>query len=170
MFRSRRALLYMPGDDAYKIHKAASLVVDCICMDIEDSVAINRKDVARQTIAKSLHEFNFGHAERLVRLNAIGTTFFDDDLAAILPAQPDGIVIPKVEDSRSIQLVSKRIEKSEKGHGWQAGGIVLIAIVETPLGILNLREICQADPRLRALIFGAEDLAVGFGIPRTPEG
>jgi citrate lyase beta subunit len=160
----------MPGDDPHKIHKAASLGVDCICMDIEDGVALNRKDVARQTIAESLHEINFGNTERLVRLNAMGTVYFEDDLAAILPAQPDGIVIPKVEDSHPIQLVSKRIEKLEKKHEWQTGKIILIAIVETPSGILNLREICQADPRLRAIIFGAEDLAVGLGIPRTPEG
>lgn len=170
MYRSRRALLYMPGDDLHKIRKAASLSVDCICMDIEDGVALNRKDVARQTISESLHEINFGHAERLVRLNAMSTAYFEDDLAVILPVQPDGIVIPKVEDSQPIHLVSKRIEKLEKEHGWRAGGMILIAIVETPLGFLNLREICQADPRLRAIIFGAEDLAVGLGIPRTLEG
>jgi len=160
----------MPGDDPHKILKAASLGVDCICMDIEDGVALNKKDVARHTIAESLHEINFGHAERLVRFNALGTTYFMDDLECILPAQPDGIVIPKVEDSRPIQLVSKRLEKLEKKHDWPAGGVILVAIVETPLGILNLREICQADPRLRAIIFGAEDLAVGLGVTRTIEG
>jgi hypothetical protein len=58
--RARRALLYMPGDDRHKIEKALTLDVDCICMDMEDGVAFNRKEAARRTIAQALHELDFG--------------------------------------------------------------------------------------------------------------
>jgi len=78
--RARRALLYMPGDDPHKIRKATGLGVDCICMDLEDAVAANRKGKARQSVAQALQELDFGQSERLVRINAIGTGLELDDL------------------------------------------------------------------------------------------
>ena len=62
--RSRRALLYMPGDDRRKIEKASTLAVDCICMDLEDGTAVNRKVEARQVIAQAMRELDFGRSER----------------------------------------------------------------------------------------------------------
>lgn len=168
--RSRRALLYMPGDDLHKIQKAITLGVDCICMDMEDGVALNRKTAARETIVQALTSLDFGQAERLVRINAAHTEFFNDDLAIALPAHPDGIVIPKVENPEPIQAVCQKMTALEQINGWPSGGMTILAIIETAHGILNLREICQADPRLSALIFGAEDLAADIGATRTPEG
>jgi len=71
--RSRRALLYMPGDDWKKITKAITLGVDSICMDMEDGTAFNRKAEARATIAKALDELNFGRSEKLARINSVGS-------------------------------------------------------------------------------------------------
>ena len=88
---ARRALLYMPGDDMRKIQKATTLGVDCICMDMEDGVALNRKTEARQTIAEALQTLDFGRSERLARINAIGSGFEADDLATVLPARPGSL-------------------------------------------------------------------------------
>ena len=163
---SRRALLYIPGDDARKIAKAASLDVDCICLDMEDGVALNRKQDARQSIAQALVEQDFGRAERLVRINPIGSGLEIDDLAVVLPARPDGIVIPKVEDAEQVQLMSAEIAAA--GYGVEQ--MPMICMVETARGIVNLASIAGADPRLQALIFGAEDLAGDIGALRTPDG
>jgi len=165
MNNARRALLYIPGDDERKIAKAATLDVDCICLDMEDGVALNRKQAARETIARALAEQNFGRAERLARINRIGSGLEAADLAAVLPARPDGIVIPKVEDARQVQWASAQIAAA--GYGVEAMG--LICMVETAFGIVNLASIARADPRLQALIFGAEDLAGDIGARRTPE-
>ena len=94
---SRRALLYMPGDNWNMINKAITLGVDCICMDMEDGTALNRKAEARATIAKALQELNFGTSEKLARINSVGSGFEKDDIEMVLPCHPDGIVIPKVE-------------------------------------------------------------------------
>src|SRR5512141_1542358 len=107
---SRRALLYMPGDDRHKIEKAITLGVDCICMDMEDGVAVNKKAEARLTIAKALQELDFGKSEKLVRINAVGSGLEKDDIQAVLPYQPDGIVIPKMEEHAQIQWASDVIE------------------------------------------------------------
>lgn len=168
--RARRALLYMPGDDMHKIQKATTLGVDTICMDIEDGVAHNRKAEARVTICEALQKLEFGRSEKLVRINPVGSGLEEEDLKAVLPARPDGILIPKVQDATHVRRVSARIGDFERAQGWPAGQIILLALVETAPAIVNLKEIASSDPRLQGLIFGAEDLAGDMGLVRTPPG
>ncbi|MGE5072598.1 MAG: HpcH/HpaI aldolase/citrate lyase family protein, partial [Anaerolineae bacterium] len=144
---ARRALLYMPGDDRHKIEKATTLGVDCICMDMEDGVAMNKKADARATIAKALQELNFGKSEKLARINAIGSGIEKDDIQAVLPHRPDGIVLPKMEELSQIQWASEIIEAAELKNGWPVGSIRILVDVETAKGILNLKEIAS-HPRL----------------------
>ncbi len=165
---SRRALLYMPGDNRHKIEKAITLGVDCICMDMEDGVALNRKAEARLTIARALGTLDFGKLEKLARINAVGSGLEKDDIESVLPFHPDGIVIPKIESLEQIQWASEIIEAAELSHGWQVNSIRVLVGVETAKGILNLREIAS-HPRLDGLIFGAEDFAASLGATRTPE-
>ena len=139
-------------------------------MDIEDGVALNRKAASRETIIQALSSLAFGESERLVRVNGDHTEFFEEDMAAVLPAHPDGIVIPKIENAETVELVSQKMAVVEKTNGWPLGGLTILAIVETARGILNLGAICQSDQRLSALIFGAEDLAANLGVTRTTEG
>lgn len=168
--RARRALLYMPGDDERKIRKATTLGADCVCLDMEDGVALSRKDEARDLIPRMLAELDFGQTERLVRINPVGSRMETDDLRAGLDVRPDGIVIPKVESGDAIRWASAAIAAVERAQGWPVGGIVIIVLVETALGIVNLRDIASSDPRLQGLIFGAEDLAGDIGAVRTREG
>ena len=163
---SRRALLYMPGDDWKKITKALTLGVDCICMDMEDGVALNRKAEARATIAKALQELDFGASEKLARINAVGSGLEEDDIQATLAYRPDGIVIPKVESLEQIQWGSELIEAAELGNGWPLNSVRMLVGVETAQGILNLKEIAS-HPRLDGIIFGGEDFAASIGAKRS---
>lgn len=167
--RRRRALLYVPGDDLHKIQKAAGLGVDCVCLDMEDGVALNAKEDARRTIAEALQTIEFGKTEKLVRVNPFNTGLTELDLDAVLEAHPDGIILPKVDGKAAVQRISRIIAKVEKANGWKSNGIALIAIVESARGILNLAEICTSDRRLQAIIFGGEDLAADIGAIRTKE-
>ena len=160
----------MPGDDMHKIQKAVTLGVDTICMDIEDGVALNRKPEARATICEALKTLDFGRSEKLVRINPVGSGLEDEDLKAVLPARPDGIVIPKVQDASHVRRVSELIGEFERAQGWPVGEICLLSLVETAPAIVNLKEIAASDPRLQGLIFGAEDLAGDMGLVRTHEG
>lgn len=164
---ARRAMLYVPADDERKIHKAAGLDVDSICLDIEDGVAVNRKSVARENIAAALRTVHFGRSERLVRINPLGSGLAEEDLRAVLAAQPDGIVLPKVEGADEVQWVCREIAAAEQANGWKSGSIGLLVLIETPQAVLNLREICTADLRLQGLIFGAEDFAGSIGAVRS---
>ena len=165
--RARRALLYMPGNDRHKIEKALTLGVDCVCMDLEDAITLNRKDIARRGAAAALRELDFGRSEKLVRINPVGSGLENGDLEAILPSRPDGLVLPKVDRLDQIQWADGKIEAAELAHGWPLGSIRLLVEVESPRAILNLKEVAN-HPRLDALIFGDVDYAASLGATRTP--
>lgn len=166
---SRRALLYMPGDDRRKIQKATTLGVDCICMDMEDGVAANRKAEARAVIAEAMKELDFGKSERCIRINQIGSGLEKRDLVAALATNPDTIVVPKVETAEQVKWVSEHIETYELSSRLNIGSVRLLVGVETAKGIMNLREIAEADKRLDAIIFGGEDFAASVGAVRTED-
>ena len=166
---SRRALLYMPGDDRRKIEKATKLGVDSICMDMEDGVAANKKAEARAVIAQAMKELDFGDSEVCIRINSIGSGLEKRDLAAALATEPNAIVIPKIETAEQVSWVSERIEIYELTSRLNIGSIRLLIGVETAKGILNLKEIAEADRRLEAIIFGAEDYPASVGATRTKE-
>ena len=168
--RARRALLYMPGDDRKKIEKATTLGVDCICMDLEDGTALNRKAEARAVVARAVRELDFGRAERCIRINGVDSGFEQEDLAAALDARPDTIVVPKVESPDHVEWASGQIESYELSHALPLGRIALLIGVETAKGVLALREIAAADKRLEAIIFGAEDFAASVGATRSRGG
>lgn len=165
-----RALLFMPGDDRRKIEKAATLNVDAIIMDLEDGVALSQKGAARVGAASALRELNFGRCTRFVRINPVGSPYWRDDLAAVLPELPDGIVLPKAEDAAHIREVCTLMSDMERAHGLPSRHMGLLAIVETGLGVVNVREIAGADHRLAGLVFGAEDFASDIGATRTANG
>ena len=165
---SRRALLYMPGDDWKKITKSITLGVDSICMDMEDGVAVNKKAEARVMVAKALQELDFGRSEKLARINSVGSGLEKEDIEAVLPHHPDGIMIPKLEELKQIQWVSEIIEAAELKYGWPMNSIRILVVVETAKGILNLKEIAS-HPRLDAIIFGGEDFAASVGATRTKD-
>ncbi len=168
--RARRALLYMPANDWRKIEKATTLDADSVCLDLEDGVALNRKAEARVTLVQAFASLDFHRSERLARINAVGSGFEADDLAAILPVRPAGVVIPKVASADQVKWVSAQIAEAERKHGWPMGEIRIIAMIESARGLLNLPQIAGADERLDALVFGAEDYAADVGAIRTREG
>ncbi len=165
---SRRALLYMPGDNWKMITKSITLGVDSICMDMEDGAAVNKKAEARETIVKALRELDFGASEKLARINSVGSGWEKDDIEAVLTHRPDGIVIPKVESFEQVDWAGKIIEAAELDHGWPVNSIRILIGVETAKGILNLKEIAS-HPRLDAIIFGGEDFAASIGANRTKD-
>ena len=168
--RARRAILYVPGDDLKKIHKAATLRVDCVCLDMEDGVAPNRKEQARSTILEALQTIDFTDSEKLVRINPVGSGFQEQDLRQALSGKPDGIIIPKAESAETIEWAHQSISEVEKEHNWPEGTIRLLAAVESALGIVHLDRIARASGRLEALIFGAEDFASSVGATRSTQG
>ena len=165
---ARRALLYVPGDDRHKLEKALNCAADCACLDLEDGVSQNRKAQARASVALALRQLPPGGTERLVRINPVGSGLEVEDLASVLPAHPDGILLPKVDSLEQVQWLSEQVEAAELKNGWALGSLRLLVDVETARGMLALKEIAS-HPRLDALIFGGEDYAASIGATRTAD-
>ena len=167
---SRRALLFMPGDSERKIVKASTLDVDCIIMDLEDGVAWNKKEAARAITSKALETIDFGPREKVVRINPVGSGLEEADVKATIVSRPDAYVLPKVETPAQLIWLDKILSNLEQRCEYKPNSVRILALVETALGIMNLREIAQASRRLDALMFGAEDLIGDIGGVRTRAG
>jgi citrate lyase beta subunit len=135
-----------------------------VCLDLEDGVALSRRAEARAGVAEAFTALDFGESERLARINPVGSGMEAADLAAVLPARPDGLVVPKVAGPEQVRWVSRRITEFDP-----ASPIRLLILIESALALVNLKEIASADRRVDALIFGAEDLAADIGASRTPD-
>ncbi len=163
--RRRRTMLFAPASDPKKLAKAAQSAADAVIIELEDGVAINLKAEARANAAEALRTLDFGGREHLLRVNVIGSEYFEDDLRMALDARPDTLVLPKVNSAADVQHALARMDAANPD-----GSIGLIAMIESPRAVLALREICEAGgPRLNGLMFGAEDYASIMGATRTRE-
>jgi len=161
--RLRRSRLYLPGNEPKFLVNAGLYQPDGVILDLEDSVHPDEKDAARLVVRNALRAVDFLGAERMVRINQLPLGL--EDLAAIAPARPDVILVPKVESADTI----REVERSLDGPGGDpATGI--LPILESALGIELAFEIAQASPRIVALTLGLEDYAADLGVPRSAEG
>lgn len=161
-----RSLLFVPGDSERKLQKAANSGADALILDLEDSVAQSRKPEARATVASFLADTDRTAATPwfIVRINALDTGMSDDDLAAIVSAAPDAVLLPKAGSGADIQDLSARIGVHEAEAGLALGKIRIHALMtETAGGMLAARTFAAKSERLAALAWGAEDLAADIG-------
>jgi citrate lyase subunit beta/citryl-CoA lyase len=158
MIRPRRSALYMPGSNARAIEKARGLPADVIILDLEDSVAPDIKDAARAQVCEAVQAGGFGQREVVIRTNGMDTAWGKADLAAAIAAGPDAILLPKVSTPGDITMAARALNE-----GGAPEHTRLWAMIETPLGILNVDAIARtaADPaaRLAAFVMGTNDIA-----------
>jgi citrate lyase subunit beta / citryl-CoA lyase len=165
--RPRRSVLYMPGSNARAIEKARTLPADAVILDLEDSVAPDGKAAARQQVLDAVTAGSFGPREVIVRINGIDTQWWLDDLNAIAKVKPDAVLVPKVSSPSHLEDVAERlvdISADQKIRVW--------AMMETPLAMLNARDIAAAtkdvETRLAAFVMGTNDLAKDTRAKITP--
>jgi len=158
-----RSLLFVPGDSARKFDKARGGAADALILDLEDSVALDRKDEARSITAGMLAAER-GAQLLYVRVNALDTGRTLADLASVLPARPDGIALPKCESAEQLRQVSLWLDGVEAASGIPIGATRIIAIAtENAASIFGLGSYAGATERLAGLMWGAEDLSASLG-------
>jgi citrate lyase beta subunit len=160
--RLRRSLLITPADRPERITKAATLDADGIVLDLEDGVAPEQKGAARRAIVEALASLDFGPRERIVRVNAVGTSEHDADLAEIDVARLDTLFVPKVEDPDQLTRLSTWLDYAEQ-RGPRSRPVEIIATIETPRGLFAALAIAAATPRTTALFFGSGDYTAATG-------
>ena len=164
----RRSLHFVPGGNERMMAKALTLPADGLILDLEDAVTPDRKAATRPVVRRWLETLDFGGRERWVRMNPIFTEHAEADLAETIAGRPDGYVMPKPRRAEDVRRVTDRLDALEQKHGLPFGSTRLVLIAtETPEGLLNIKEIAAASPRVAAVSWGIEDLSAAMGLPRT---
>jgi citrate lyase subunit beta / citryl-CoA lyase len=164
----RRSLHFVPGGNEKMMAKALTLPADGLIFDLEDSVTPDRKAATRPIVRRWLETLDFGGRERWVRMNPIFTEHAEADLAETIAGRPDGYVMPKPRRAEDVRRATARLDALERKHGLPFGSTRLVLIAtETPEGLLNIKEIAAASPRVAAVSWGIEDLSAAMGLPRT---
>lgn len=157
MERIRRSMLFIPGGNEKFLTKGLALDVDSLILDLEDSIAVSKKEEARQAVTSSLQTVDFGRKERVVRVNAFSTEWGRGDLAEVLKGKPDTLLFPKVNQPGDMQVYEQGVAEEERKIGLPVGQVDFLALIETPLGIINIDSIARSSTRLRGFVFGAAD-------------
>lgn len=157
MNRIRRSMLFVPGGNEKLLIKGLEQKVDALILDLEDSVAPAKKLEARKAVTEALQTHHFNRKEKVVRVNAISTEWGRFDIEEVLRGKPDSLLLPKVDKAEDILDYAQEVAEGEKKAGIPAGSVGLMALIESPLGIINIEAIAGASPRLTGFIFGAAD-------------
>ena len=145
--RPYRSALYIPGSKERALDKARGLPVDVILFDLEDAVAPDAKEAARETLGACLADGGYGPRLRVVRMNGLDTAWGADDAAAIAAMACDAVLLPKVNSPADLDALAALIPD-----------MPIWAMIETPQGVLNAASIA-AHPRMAGFVMGTNDLA-----------
>ncbi len=165
--RLRRSRLYLPGNEPKFMLNAGIHHPDAVILDLEDSVHPDDKDAARLLVRNALRCVDFMGAERMVRINQLPLGL--EDLDAVVPEDPDLILIPKTERADQVRRVFDRISTLRAAHG-DTRPIWLMPILESALGVEHAYEIATAADTVVALTIGLEDYTADLGVPKTLAG
>lgn len=165
--RNRFSRLYLPGNTPSLMINAGIHKPDGIILDLEDSVAPDKKHEARFNIRNALRQINFYGAERMVRINQVPKGL--DDLEFLIPHNVNLILVPKCESAQQIHQVNSKIEELKEKYG-VSGSVWLMPIIESALGVIKAYEIASSAENIVSLAIGLEDYTADLGTRRTAEG
>ena len=165
--QTRRSRLYLPGNTPKLMLNAGIHKPDGIILDLEDSVAPDKKDEARLVVRNALRQLDFYGAERMVRINQLPEGL--DDLNFLVPHHLNLVLLPKCESAEQVKAVDQRITELLSNHKLDYP-VYIMPIIESALGVVNAYEIASGSERVAALAIGLEDYTADLGAPRTKEG
>jgi citrate lyase subunit beta/citryl-CoA lyase len=162
--RPRRSVLYMPGSNTRALEKAKLLPADGLILDLEDAVAPDAKETARQQVCDAVKGGGYGMREIIIRVNGLATPWGYGDIAAASRTRADAILLPKVESADAI----RHMEAIMKANG-APDSMAIWAMMETPRSVLESQRIAESTPRMACLVMGTSDLAKELDCAHTHE-
>ncbi|QPC98360.1 HpcH/HpaI aldolase/citrate lyase family protein [Qipengyuania soli] len=167
-----RSWLFAPGDSERKMEKAVEGAADVVIFDLEDAVAIENKPQARRMVRDFLEANPDAREQIFVRVNPLDGPHTLDDLAAIMPGKPGGIMLPKAYGRQDVEALDKYLSALEVANGIENGSTLVIVLLTEVAECMFHAGDFKGAPRLVALTWGAEDLAdsIGASTNRNPDG
>ncbi len=162
--RPRRSVLYMPGSNARALDKARNLPADGYILDLEDAVAPDSKEIARQQVCDAVKAGGFGQREIIIRVNALSTKWGYDDIAAASKSGANALLLPKVESADAIRHMEAIMRANDAPET-----MTIWAMMETPRSVLESQRIAESTPRMECLVMGTSDLAKELDCAHTHE-
>ena len=164
-----RSWMFVPGNRQRFLEKAKSSDADAVLLDLEDGVLPAEKAPARAMVADVLSQEWHG-PRRYVRVNAISTPWFKDDVETVVRPGIEGICLTKVQHPDEIKALSSMLGALEGRKAISPGSVRIVAAIESAKGLLNAAAVAASDSRIQALMFGAEDYALDLGLGAKREG
>ncbi len=165
-----RSLLFIPGSTPNKLIHIADMGADAVILDLEDAVSPDEKDAARILVRNTIQSLRAPGLTIVVRINAIDTPYWRQDLSELAPLGPALFMPPKVSAASDVRAADEALTALERKHGLAEGSIGLLPLIETALGVENAFAIASACGRVKALLLGGEDLTADLRCKRTKAG
>ncbi|QLB18171.1 citrate (pro-3S)-lyase subunit beta [Mannheimia granulomatis] len=166
----RRSMLFVPGSNAAMLSNTFIYKPDAIMFDLEDAVALQEKDSSRILVAHALQHPLYQDMETVVRVNPLDSEFGLKDLNAVVRAGVDVVRMPKTETAQDVIDMDNAITEIEKACGRELGSTLMLAAIESPLGITQANQIATASNRLIGIALGAEDYVRNLKTERSADG
>ena len=155
--RLRRTMMFLNAQKPGLIKDPHVYKPDSIMLDLEDAVAENQKDVARFSLYHALTTIDYHGVERVVRINGLDTSHWQEDIRVSIAGGCDSIRIPKVETAKDVQIIEEAVLKAEKEFNRPEGSTLLMAAIESTMGVMNVFEICKSSKRLFGIALSGGD-------------
>lgn len=155
--RLRRTMMFLNAQKPGLIKDPYIYKPDSIMLDLEDAVAENQKDAARFSLFHALRTIDYRGCERVVRINALDTPYWKEDIRCSVAGGCDSIRIPKTETEEDVKLVENEVARAEREFNRPAGSVLIMAAVESARGVMNALEICEASERLFGVALSGGD-------------
>lgn len=162
-------MLFVPADTDRFVDKAGQRGADALILDLEDAVAKPAKAAARANLAAFAPRLQRSGVPVYVRVNN-EPELLAGDLAAAVACGADGLLMPKVDTPEQVLRLDADLRRLEAKHGRAAGALPVLALIESPLALVNVVQIARSSPRLGGLLFGVEDFGAVMGMESRPEG
>ena len=168
--RLRRTLMFVSAQTPGLMKEAYIYGADSVILDLEDAVAENQKDAARFSLYHALKSIDFMGTERVVRINALDTPHWKEDIRAAVAGGADAIRIAKCETAGNVQDAAAEISRAEADFGGEPGSTLIMAALESPKAVLNALEICNASERLAGIAISGGDFRKVMQTSYSPSG
>ena len=162
-YRPRRSMLYVPGCNNRYLHKARTLKVDSVILDLGDPILVEKKEQSRKLVAEAVLAGGYGRREVVVRVNDLDSPWGHDDVKAVAGIGADAVLFPNVESKADVQEALAALDAAGGQH------LPIMLMIESPLGVLRAEEIASASDRIACLVMATSDLLNQLHGRRTPD-